>query len=256
MSSLPSEQLAAPLSQVRAHFCWGFPCTALPNGFFSLITVICPASCYSQPKMKNVSCRLQILFHYSFTKGISGTFIPFPLSASLSINLCLAASVNHFHPFPLRAKCLGFCTRLSWEPLAKSCSVVSTPWSAGKASLQRDYRAAHTYVYIYMDEKALHLNCEGSRGETGESFNHPSLSLLYPKTPNCTAGASPKCLGHGTSSRWWMPMWHGESGARLGQGRSGWRDPAEAKGLLNFTSTGAEICSSSAGQQRLMESFL
>lgn len=48
--------------------------------------------------------------------------------------------------------------------------------------------------------------------------------------------------------------------ARLRQERTvccrGWREPTEAKGLLNFTLTGAEICASRAGQQRFMESFL
>lgn len=38
--------------------------------------------------------------------------------------------------------------------------------------------------------------------------------------------------------------------------RLGWRDPIEAKSLLNLGLTGAEICASSAGQQRLMELFL
>lgn len=49
-------------------------------------------------------------------------------------------------------------------------------------------------------------------------------------------------------------------GARLGQGRSGsrggWRDPREAKSLLNSSLTGAEICASNAGQQRLTEFFM
>lgn len=48
--------------------------------------------------------------------------------------------------------------------------------------------------------------------------------------------------------------------ARLRQGTivccRGWREPTEAKGLLNFSLTGAEICASRAGQQRFTESFL
>jgi len=33
---LPVERFTTPLSQARAHFCGGFPCSVLPNGFFFL----------------------------------------------------------------------------------------------------------------------------------------------------------------------------------------------------------------------------
>lgn len=96
----------------KKHFCWGFPCSALPNGFFFLNN--CHLPCALLFSNENEKCQLPAVnsIHYSFAKGISGPFIQFPLNVS-SINLYLAASINHFHPFALQAMCLRSCTSIS-----------------------------------------------------------------------------------------------------------------------------------------------
>ena len=198
-------------------------------GFFSLN---CHLPCTLLFSTENEKCQLLAVnsIRYSFTKGISGTFIPFPLSASLSINLYLAASINHFHPFALQAKCLRSWASISQESWAKSGGV-STPWLAGKTSLRGNFWAACTYGW---------RKCctEGSRWEVGQEFQSSLPVSPWPQCKICIADVA-ALLAVGTvspmegwvplpcpccsrGSWWWMLLWYVLASTRVRQGWHHW----------------------------------